>query len=249
MSQPNPSSSPYAHVSPTAAVRGASHNYILSFALLVLAATIFFFSTVTKSSASSEPPLCAIYAKKQVGECFEFGRYPQGPNGEIKPITWRVLQRKKDHLLAISEKCLDCKQYNKQFCVVTWANCTLRYWLNSEFYDNAFNDQERECILQTSNVNNAGPKTEDYVFLLSVDEARSVFANDEVRLAKPTEYAIKNGVRIDDNSNGYCHWWLRSRGNHDNDAADVGTNSGVIEPGLQVHYDDHAVRPALKLAL
>ena len=37
-----------------------------------------------KDSADS---LRAAYANKQTGERFEFGRYPQGENGEVKPIT------------------------------------------------------------------------------------------------------------------------------------------------------------------
>ncbi len=244
MSQPNSSSSTSAHVSPAVAVRSA---HVLSFALLVLVTTIFFFSTVTKSAASSASPLCTIYASKQVGECFDFGRYPQGPNGEIKPIIWRVLQRNADHLLVIAEQILDCKRYNEELCEVTWEACTLRRWLNSAFISQAFNEQERECILQTSIVNNAEPNTEDRIFLLSFAEAESLFANDELRRAKPTESAIKNGVWTYEN--GCCWWWLRSRGFNGYYASYVGADGFVNVDGIDVAHDDHAVRPAFKIAL
>ncbi len=278
---------------PVATKSGAYRKYVLSFALLVLAAAIFFtkgpsigissseptamppaapsvasspeptaMPTATPSVASSPEPtamsaaansiassalsLHDAYANKRVGECFEFGRYPQGANGEIEPITWRVLQREADHLLVIAEKGLDCKRYNDKYCNVTWADCTLRHWLNSEFYDKAFNEQERNCILQTSIVNNVGPKTGDRISLLSVDEAECLFASENARRAEPTKYAAKNGVYTNE---GYCWWWLRSRGNYDSHAANVCTNGGVNDDGNYVNDVDRAVRPAFKIAL
>ncbi len=59
-------------------------------------------------------PIYNVSMQKQVGDRFEFGRYPQGPNGEIKPIVWRVLHRDSKSLLVISERALDAKPYNKK---------------------------------------------------------------------------------------------------------------------------------------
>ncbi len=242
MNQPDSSSSTSADVSPVGAGRGVSRNYVLLFALLVLVAAILYFY-----SSSFTSPLRNIYADKQVGELFDFGRYPHGANGDIEPITWRVLQRNADYLLVIAEQGLDCKPYNKEYYDITWETCTLRHWLNSEFYDKAFNEQERKCILKTSIVNNSGPKTKDYIFLLSLDEAKSLFANDNARRAKPTEYAIKNNAYISEN--GCCYWWLRSRGFLDNDAVSANTDGDITGYGSHVFNYDIAVRPALKLAL
>ncbi|MBQ7529976.1 serine/threonine protein kinase, partial [bacterium] len=95
--------------------------------------------TVPSSSLST--------ASKRVGDRFEFGRYPQGPNGEVRPITWRVLRRDSDGLLVIAEMGLDAKPYNEEEVgVITWSDCTLRRWLNSEFYEKAFNQQEQFLI-------------------------------------------------------------------------------------------------------
>ncbi len=202
---------------------------------------------VMESAASSASPLRNIYAGKQVGECFEFGRYPQGPNGEVEPIIWRVLRRDADHLLVIADQVLDCKRYNEELCEVTWEACALRIWLNSAFVSQAFDEQERKCILKISIVNNAGPNTEDLVSLLSVDEVKRLFANDASRRAKPTESAIKNGVWTYDN--GCCWWWLRSSGINGYYAAYVGTDGVISVNGIDVTHDDHAVRPALRIAL
>ncbi len=226
--------------------RGSSRNYVLSFAVLVLVTSIVFFSTVMESSASSASTLRTVYANKRVGEHFELGHYPQGDNGEIKPITWRVLQRNEYYLLVIAEQCLDCKPYNKKWCDITWADCTLRRWLNTEFYNKAFNEQERKCILKTRIINNAGPSTADYIFLLSVDEAKRLFANKDAHLANPTKFAVKNGSLTYCN---YCTWWLRSRGEDVYRAAYVRTDGYVYDDGDLVDFVDCAVRPALKLAL
>ncbi len=200
-------------------------------------------SSSTAQDLSSVNALRAVYADKQVGECFEFGRYPQGANGEIEPITWRVLRRNTDHLLVIAERGLDRRPYNKSGRKVVWENCTLRRWLNSAFYDTAFNEQERKCIMQ---------KTGDNIFLLSVDEARSLFANEDERRAEPTKYAVKNGVWTSDFDNGCCLWWLRSRGDSAKHAACVDTD-GDIDcrriPVFRVYHDSIAVRPVFKIAL
>ncbi len=205
------------------------------------------FSLPSAQDLPSVDALRAVYADKHVGELFEFGRYPQGDDGDMKPITWRVLLREADYLLVIAEQCLDCKPYEKEHRV-TWANCTLRHWLNSEFYDKAFNEQERECILKTSVVNNAGPETEDRVFLLSVDELESLIANDIERCARPTDYAVKNDVYFDDD-NGCCFWWLRSCGANGSRAAFVLADGRIDIFGYHVLSGINAVRPALKLAL
>ncbi len=201
----------------------------------------------------SAPSLRAVYADKRVGDRFEFGRYPQGADGEVKSVTWRVLQREKDYLLVIAELGLDCKPYNEDYCNITWADCSLRRWLNADFYNRAFSEQERALILPTRIANNAGPATEDRVFLLSVEEAERLFADDNDRMLVPTVYAIKNGVYTNDeymiDGIGCCWWWLRSRGWSVNSAAVVSIGRGVYDYGDSVHNVRDAVRPAFKIAL
>ncbi len=251
-----------AQASPPVAKSGSFRNYLLLFALLALVAIMFQRLPIPmpKDSGgeftSSEPKVTPVvsqsaessalsYANKQVGESFKYGRYPHGADGEVKPIIWRVLEREPEHLLVISEQCLDCQPYHKQFCDITWPDCHLRHWLNDKFMSEAFNEQERKCVLKTSVVNNTGPNTEDYVFLLSVDEANSLFANDSARRAMQTQYAEINGVHICD---GGCCWWLRSRGSNTGDAAYVRVDGCVCADG-RVSHTNIAVRPAIKLSL
>ena len=205
---------------------------------------------------SKQDPLSSlrsVYADKQVGECFDFGRYPQGPNGEIKPITWRVLRRDTDSLLVISVMGLDAKPYNEECKSITWFDCTLRHWLNDEFYKKAFNKQEQFLIKKTMLENNAGSLTEDNIFLLSMAEAQELFDSDDDRCCKPTEYAVKNGAwQYNGNEIAYKEnvwWWLRSRGFDDSGAASVYYDGYIYYRGNNVHVYDGTIRPALQFAI
>ncbi|MBQ7529933.1 hypothetical protein IJT10_08575 [bacterium] len=201
--------------------------------------------------------LCDRYVNLLVGEYFEFGTYPQGSDGEIKAIRWRILERDSDNnsILVISELGLDCKRYNEEKKEITWADCTLRHWLNDDFYNRAFNSQE-QSLIKTSNVtNNAGPSTNDRIFLLSVDEAERLFKDDKDRFCKPTDYAVKNGAYVDDSSckfvyKGNTCWWLRSICYSSSDyALGVFSDGDVLDYGFCVNNDGWAIRPALRLAI
>ena len=199
-------------------------------------------AAVVEELATSTPKIVENYVNAQVGDCFKFGRYPQGQNGEIEPIIWRVLKRNSDSLLVISEKALDAKPYNEEYVKVTWADCTLRRWLNKEFMNKAFSERERSLIKTVNISNNAGPSTKDRVFLLSVDEAQSLFTSYDDRKCESTDYAVKNGAYT---YIGSAWWWLRSRGSNSYDAASV--YDGFINYG--VFRDGGSVRPAFRLAI
>ncbi len=196
--------------------------------------------------------LQVVYANKEIGECFDFGRYPQGANGEVKPITWRVLKRDSDGLLVVSELGLDAKPYNEKFVRMAWADCTLRAWLNDEFFIRAFNEQEQSLIKTSNLTNNEGTYyTEDRVFLLSEGDARYLFAGNDERKCKATAYAVGNGV-IEEKLPGYIKsvhaWWLRSSRYYRGKAFFVDYNGGVYDH-CDVSARHAAVRPALRLVL
>ncbi|MGN1392964.1 MAG: DUF6273 domain-containing protein [Succinivibrionaceae bacterium] len=119
--------------------------------------------------------------------------------------------------LLLSKYALDFKQYHHVRTNITWENCDLRKWLNNEFINNAFSKNKQKEIQLTNITNNdnavygttGGNDTKDKVFLLSIDEVKKYFRNDEERQCKPTEYAVSNSVyKRDDES---CWWRLRRR--------------------------------------
>ena len=66
----------------------------------------------------------------QKGEHIKFGSY-QG-----EKIEWRVLDVIGEKVLLLSEYGLDVKPYNDNLSSgITWESCTLRRWLNDEFYE------------------------------------------------------------------------------------------------------------------
>lgn len=188
-------------------------------------------------------------------ETIEFGSYPQDSNGAKKPIEWIVLEKQENKVLVISKYGLEYKSYNDKDEDITWENCTLRRWLNEEFIETAFSEDEKEMVEKTSlrNADNnwygtdGGKDTVDRVFLLSIDEVRKYFSSWDARICKPSEYAKSQHIRCYTKyREGACSWWLRSPGDDHKCAATIQKN-GVGENfgGGCVDGVFNAIRPAL----
>ncbi len=211
-------------------------------------------------SRSSELVNQSKQQKYSVGECVTFGSYPQMASGtDNTPIEWLVLENDGQTALLISRCELDCQPYNTVYKeeYLTWEECTLRGWLNNEFYNRAFSPEEKQRILK-SNVSadknpwyptDPGNATKDNVFLLGIVEVMKYFNDTEARICEVTEYVIQRGAFgvVDYKTEGIrcCCWWLRSSGR--NVAAAVKANGyidnyGVIAGGT-------AVRPCVRVRL
>ena len=175
-----------------------------------------------------------------------FGHYEQDgddSNGP-EPIEWIVLSEDDGRVLLISRYILDYQPYNTEMTDVTWETCSLRAWLNDDFINAAFDASEQEKILTVTvstpdyvspyGVSDGGNDTEDKVFLLSCEEADTLFANDEERAVGDCDW-----------------WWLRSPGHIHNRASVVLTGGELYPHGHIVSFNnfDHGVRPALWLEL
>ena len=134
-----------------------------------------------KNTAEKSNP----YSNVQVGDHIEFGSYEQDgdeTNG-AEPISWEVLDIEDGKALIISDYVLDVMEYHKDDEDITWADCTLRTWLNNDFYEEAFTEKEQGSIdySEIQNTDNfafgteGGEDTEDYVFLLSLDEVKKYY--------------------------------------------------------------------------
>ena len=193
------------------------------------------------------------------GTYLAFGSYPQTKTGnDDTPIEWLILESDGETALLISRYALDCKPYNKNKDT-TWETCTLRGWLNDEFFNKAFSTDEKKSILQ-SNVSadknpeystNPGNATKDKVFLLSIVEANKYFKSDDARKCAPTDYAIQQGAHTSDifkvEGRWACWWWLRSPGYNSYSAAYI-NNGGSIDYNL-VYFSSGAVRPCVRVRL
>ncbi len=78
--------------------------------------------------------------------------------------------------MLLSEYALDARPFQEvEDWDVTCADCTLRSWLNGEFFDAAFSDEERTQIIQVTNFTANAPDAHDSVFLLSLDVLNTYF--------------------------------------------------------------------------
>ena len=194
------------------------------------------------------------YNQADVGDYVEFGHYEQDGCSEngAEAIRWRVLARKGGKLLLISEYGLDAKPYFERWEGVTWERSDIRSWLNEDFCSAAFTGEERERIALTHVVNHdnaqfgteGGNDTEDAIFLLSLEEAKSLFANDEARIGYATPYAEAKGAEAKSYYNYRSGWYLRSPGDKDRSAATVIVTGEVSESGSYVDSAVEMIRPA-----
>ncbi len=195
----------------------------------------------------------------QIGDFVLFGSYEQdgdAANG-AEQLGWKVIDKKDGKLTLITEYCIDCLKFNETFTEIGWPDCSLRKWLNGEFYKTAFTETEKTKITVTTNRNalktnynlEDGNNTDDYVYLLSLTECKNYFAGSEMyRRAKATKYAESKGSYVEDTS-GNCWWWLRSPG-------DVATSATFIESdGYAGNYGDGvtneriSVRPVINISV
>ena len=207
----------------------------------------------------------------QVGGKVQFGQYPQGTNGEVQPLMWRILAVENGRALLITDKLIDYVKYNEKLVDVTWETCTLRKWMNNDFISKAFSSSQQAQIATVTNRNPDNPKngtkggnaTQDRIFALSIDEAKKYFRDDNDRMAALTEYAKKQGLYIFDDTiakeNGWKNslptgektgwWWLRSPGGNYSDTAGVGFRWRHRAICYSVNSIGVAVRPAFWLNL
>lgn len=199
----------------------------------------------------------AMMGDVQVGQEIRLGHYEQDnieANG-AEEIAWVVLTVEDDKALLVSLACLDTQPYYEEIDIrTTWAECTVRTWLNEEFLSKAFDETELEFLLETELVNADNPvygtpggeNTLDRVFLLSLDEAYT-YLTDELRCAPVTAYAIAQGCYISYHGTGW--WWLRSPGVYTRDAAYIDALGEISEYGYIIYRKSWAIRPAIWIDL
>ena len=156
-------------------------------------------------------------SKMQPGNEVSFGNYYYSNEDTKEPITWLALERKADKALLLSKYGLDVKRYHYDYIDTTWKDSTIRNWLNNEFFNAAFNSEEKSKIIVSEVSNNysegyhgwgpvppmanrgvestnGGSDTNDKIFLLSYREAYSYFKTDEERIATPTPFSKEKGA-------------------------------------------------------
>ena len=206
---------------------------------------------------------------------YVFGSYEQDgeeSNGP-EPIEWLILDENENGTLLLSRYVLDCVQFNTTKTEVSWESCSLRSWMNDDFYNAAFDDDEKASINTVIIKRN---NTSDRIFALDVFEERDYFgyydpwySQSSFRgglspIAPPTKYAESKGVYTCDITDDVninddywlsgetysAHWWLRSLQSPSSSSDVMACNftSDYGDCWQYVNREDIGVRPALYIS-
>lgn len=112
---------------------------------------------------------------------FEFGRYYDYDKKYISALRWKVMDIQGD-MAFVRTNIIDYQPFDDNDPDCTWENSALREWLNGDFYEDAFNDNEkaqiRTSVFETVSgdynyIGTSGSGIFDKVFLLNTSEAKS----------------------------------------------------------------------------
>ena len=186
----------------------------------------------------------------QVGDKISFGCY-----------DWRILEIQNNTALIISESIIEQRAYHSVYKDVTWADCSLRKYLNNEFY-NKFDTTDKAGIIPVLNKNldnqwygsKGGEDTQDRIFLLSIEEAVCrYFGDSSSKLLNPGKNQRYWFERKDRNNSrrtamyksGIWWWWLRSPGRDNRRAVYIhgDGNIGIQGNGI-FRYKSKTIHPS-----
>ncbi len=122
------------------------------------------------------------------------------PKAEKMPLEWEVLEYSADgtKALVISKYVICHRVFDGSELI--WETSSLRKWLNSDFYKNAFTEKE-QAVIRLTDIKHEdaflkGNDTSDRIFLLSVNDAEKYFSNNHDRIAYYCDKVTGS-------------WWLR----------------------------------------
>lgn len=126
----------------------------------------------------------------EIGDIVELGSYDLNPNSDGKEkVAWDVVDKKDGSLFLVTHNVIDIMPFNRNTSKKNegWDDSYIRYWLNGEFYNDSFDENEKEIIVHSKLENpdssemfellgrtaeqRENETTEDYLFLLSWKEA------------------------------------------------------------------------------
>ena len=195
---------------------------------------------------------------------------------KFEPLKWKIGDAGLGNLLCNS--IIDAQQFAKRvykngnyyycdsefsFYANNYAESYMREWLNSDFYNTAFSEEEKAIIKTTEVSNNAsfvgaGPldpqkyaseTTYDKVYLANVMDAAYQFdfypweyydsySSNSKRIAYPTDYALIQGATSE--------WLLRTASNY-SDFTNYTTTSGGVSNSARSYCNCSGVRPMVRV--
>lgn len=181
-----------------------------------------------------------------IGNIVKFGKYNNSK------IAWQILDISEGKALLISCESILVKPYNENFMFITWKDCSLREWLNNEFYNSAFGRKEKDQIINSriieshnpkySDITNYGKETNDKIFLLSVEEVNVYLKTSRERTCRLAQNTQNKSIYGEEDN---CWWWLRTPGAGQAGACDIDDEGHINYDGDIVNTSYVCVRPAI----
>lgn len=140
-----------------------------------------------------------------------------------KPIEWSVLKEESFGTLVISKDRIAQMVFDNSSSNNNWGSCSLRKFLNGNFFNQAFSDNEKKKIVNVKLDN-----TKDDIFILTEDEVKNLLKGD----CYNTEHW------------GVCsyYYWTRTK---DGTKVRTGYPLGSHAP----NYEMYSVRPAMYIKM
>lgn len=177
----------------------------------------------------------------QPGDFVQLGTYrvptgvkPLEPDSLTQPIQWRILERRGDRLMLLSELVLDWELFD--FGLNKWKQSFLREALNGEYLEEWFSPDEQALLCGEP----------DRVYLLTVEKARKYFPQPGSAAACMLECDGCDASTIE-----RCpqEWWLCTPGSEPGLTAYVTHKGEISEEGFASDADEFGVRPVIWIDL
>ena len=159
-------------------------------------------------------------------DCVYFGYYFQSGDTVKEPIKWRILSVDGDDAFLLADKNLAYHCYDSKEGEITWETCSLRTWLNEDFYNAVFQTELQKNAIKTANVvnennplfrTNGGKDTLDKIYVPSIGEMinpvygfNEEYTESNTRLSNTTEYALNTSPTVENQDEN--EYWLRTPG-------------------------------------
>ena len=233
-----------------------------------------FWMDITKYTGPSEDHKMTLTdtpeQNEAVGKLILFGKYEQDNNtaNGPEPIIWQVLTVKDGRALVISRLSLEVMAFDEgdlffkisqRHDRITWETTPVRAWLNDDFYKNAFtyantaltkSERSRIILVRNETPDNpeygtkGGAPTDDYVFLLSLDEVMQYMESASARMSGATKHAeaVSSKEYYD---TGTTTWMLRTPGLSSFICKVYNDTGNISMYGGNGGESAHGIRPAM----
>jgi len=158
----------------------------------------------TVASPQQQAQSAPVYVSPQLHSTQQDSIAPIGSIYRFGSEDWLVLEADGNKRLLLSKDILENRTYHSELVSTNWEDCDLRNYLNGEFY-NSFVPKDRARIIQHNVVNEPNPwwdtpggnNTQDFIWLLSLEEICKYFGNSEGQLNSRTKRALAQQLKRD----------------------------------------------------